>query len=294
MSDSSSLSGVETTDRACAAMTTADRANGALSQPAESAAKGATSSRNERQTASPQVPRHVAVVMDGNGRWARSRFMPRFFGHKQGVDALVRAVNLFADRGVQYLTVFAFSSENWKRPAEEVTGLMSLVLVAVSKYLSKLEEDGVRIRVVGDRTGVSDKLRWACEQAEEKTRHNSRITLAVAFNYGGRWDVLQACQRALAQGLAPEQLDERWLASQMALSFAPDPDLFIRTGGEMRMSNFLLWQSAYSELFFTDCLWPDFGAAEIDAALQAYASRERRFGGIAATHLPPTDLQDRS
>jgi undecaprenyl diphosphate synthase len=293
MSDNT-LSGVETTDRACTAMTAADRPNGALSAPADSAAKVATSSPAERQTSSPQVPRHVAVVMDGNGRWARSRFMPRFFGHKQGVDALVRAVNLFADRGVQYLTVFAFSSENWKRPAEEVTGLMSLVLVAVSKYLSKLEEDGVRIRVVGDRTGVSDKLRWACEQAEEKTRHNTRITLAVAFNYGGRWDVLQACQRALAQGLAPEQLDERWLASQMALSFAPDPDLFIRTGGEMRMSNFLLWQSAYSELFFTECLWPDFGAAEIDAALQAYASRERRFGGIAATPLPPTDLRDRS
>ncbi len=233
------------------------------------------------------VPRHVAVVMDGNGRWARRRFMPRFFGHKQGVDALVRAVNSFADRGVQYLTVFAFSSENWKRPAEEVTGLMSLVLVAVSKYLSKLAEDGVRVRVVGDRTGVSDKLRWACEQAEEKTKHNTRITLAVAFNYGGRWDVVQACQQALAQGLAPQQLDEQWLASHMALSFAPDPDLFIRTGGEMRMSNFLLWQAAYSELFFSDCLWPDFGEAEIDAALTAYANRDRRFGGIAAAASAP-------
>ena len=233
------------------------------------------------------VPRHVAVVMDGNGRWARRRFMPRFFGHKQGVDALVRAVNSFADRGVQYLTVFAFSSENWKRPAEEVTGLMSLVLVAVSKYLSKLADDGVRVRVVGDRTGVSDKLRWACEQAEEKTRHNTRITLAVAFNYGGRWDVVQACQQALAQGLPPQQLDEQWLASHMALSFAPDPDLFIRTGGEMRMSNFLLWQAAYSELFFSDCLWPDFGEAEIDAALAAYANRDRRYGGIAALTATP-------
>ena len=226
------------------------------------------------------VPRHVAVVMDGNGRWARRRYMPRFFGHKQGVDALVRAVNAFADRGVQYLTVFAFSSENWKRPAEEVTGLMSLVLVAVSKYLTKLANDGVRIRIVGDRSAVSDKLRRAWEQAENLTQHNKRITLAVAFNYGGRWDVAQACRQALTLGLKAEQLDEAWLSSHMALSFAPDPDLFIRTGGEMRISNFLLWQAAYSELFFTDCLWPDFGDAEIDAALSAYARRDRRFGGL--------------
>jgi undecaprenyl diphosphate synthase len=225
-------------------------------------------------------PRHVAVVMDGNGRWARQRYMPRFFGHKAGVDALVRAVNLFAERGVQYLTVFAFSSENWKRPTEEVSGLMSLVLVAVSKYLAKMAGDGVRIRIVGDREAVSDKLREAWTQAEDLTRGNSRITLAVAFNYGGRWDVVQACRQALREGVAPEAFDEGYLSSHMALSFAPDPDLFIRTGGEMRMSNFLLWQAAYSELFFTDCLWPDFGAAEIDAALAAYAQRDRRFGGI--------------
>jgi undecaprenyl diphosphate synthase len=227
------------------------------------------------------VPRHVAVVMDGNGRWARQRYMPRFFGHKQGVDALVRAVNLFADRGVEYLTVFAFSSENWKRPTEEVSGLMSLVLVAVSKYLSRMAGDGVRIRIIGDRSAVSDKLRAAWAQAESVTAHNTRITLSVAFNYGGRWDVVQACRQALAEGLRPEDFDEGFLNRHMALSFAPDPDLFIRTGGEMRMSNFLLWQAAYSELFFTDCLWPDFGAAEIDAALRAYAQRDRRYGGIA-------------
>ncbi len=226
------------------------------------------------------VPRHVAVVMDGNGRWARQRYMPRFFGHKAGVDALVRAVNLFADRGVEYLTVFAFSSENWKRPTEEVSGLMSLVLVAVSKYLGRMAKDGVRIRIVGDRDAVSDKLREAWEQAEDLTRDNRRITLAVAFNYGGRWDVVQACRQALAEGIAPDRFDEQYLSQHMALSFAPDPDLFIRTGGEMRMSNFLLWQAAYSELFFTDCLWPDFGASEIDAALAAYAARDRRFGGI--------------
>ena len=226
------------------------------------------------------VPRHVAVVMDGNGRWARQRYMPRFFGHKAGVDVLVKAVQAFADRGVEYLTVFAFSSENWKRPTEEVSGLMSLVLVAVSKYLTKLAGDGVRIRIIGDRSAVSDKLRTAWEDAEARTAHNTRITLSVAFNYGGRWDVVQACRQALMQGVAPDAFDEAWLSRHMALSFAPDPDLFIRTGGEMRMSNFLLWQAAYSELFFTDCLWPDFGAAEIDAALSAFAQRDRRFGGI--------------
>jgi undecaprenyl diphosphate synthase len=226
------------------------------------------------------VPRHVAVVMDGNGRWAKSRFMPRFFGHKAGVDALVRAVNLFADRGVEVLTVFAFSSENWKRPSEEVSGLMSLVLVAVSKYLAKMAGDGVRIRIVGDRSAVSDKLRRAWDQAEKLTEHNTRITLAVAFNYGGRWDIVQACRAAIREGVRAEDVDEAWLGRRLALSFAPDPDLFIRTGGEMRISNFLLWQAAYAELFFTDCLWPDFGAAQIDAALAAYASRDRRFGGI--------------
>lgn len=231
------------------------------------------------------VPRHVAVVMDGNGRWARQRFMPRFFGHKAGVDVLVRTVNAFADRGVEYLTVFAFSSENWKRPSEEVSGLMSLVLVAVSKYLTKLAGDGVRIRIVGDRSAVSDKLRQAWEQAESLTANNTRITLAVAFNYGGRWDVVQACREAIRQGIDPEQVDEAWLARHMALSFAPDPDLFIRTGGEMRISNFLLWQAAYSELFFTECLWPDFGTAEIDAALAAYAQRDRRFGTIRSPQV---------
>lgn len=226
------------------------------------------------------VPRHVAVVMDGNGRWARKRHMPRFFGHKAGVDTLVKNVLAFADRGVEYLTVFAFSSENWKRPSEEVSGLMGLVLVAVSKYLTKLAGDGVRIRIVGDRSAVSDKLRQAWEQAESQTRNNTRITLSVAFNYGGRWDVLQACRRAIADGVAPEALDETALSSRMALAFAPDPDLFIRTGGEMRISNFLLWQAAYSEFVFTDCLWPDFGEAEIDAALAAYRQRDRRFGGL--------------
>ncbi|HWH82859.1 MAG TPA: polyprenyl diphosphate synthase [Burkholderiaceae bacterium] len=233
----------------------------------------------------PNVPRHVAIVMDGNGRWAKKRFMPRFFGHKQGVDALVRTVLSCADRGVEYLTVFAFSSENWKRPTEEVSGLMGLVLVAVAKYLSKLAEKGVCIRIVGDRSQVSDKLRRAWEQAEADTRHNTRITLSVAFNYGGRWDIVQACRQAIAAGIEPADLDEAALNRYMALSHAPDPDLFIRTGGEVRISNFLLWQAAYSELFFSDCLWPEFGEAELDAAFAAYAKRDRRFGAVeSAAH----------
>jgi undecaprenyl diphosphate synthase len=227
-----------------------------------------------------RIPRHVAIVMDGNGRWAKKRFMPRFFGHKQGVDALVRTVQACADRGIEYLTVFAFSSENWKRPTEEVSGLMSLVLVAVSKYLAKLAGEGVRIRIVGDRSQVSDKVRAAWDQAEGATAGNSRITLSVAFNYGGRWDVVQACQQAIRNGVPADALDEAALSRLMAMNFAPDPDLFIRTGGEVRVSNFLLWQVAYSELYFSNCLWPDFGAAELDAALADYASRDRRFGMV--------------
>lgn len=218
--------------------------------------------------------------MDGNGRWASQRLLPRFFGHKRGVDALVRTVQACADRGVEYLTVFAFSSENWKRPSDEVSGLMALVLVAVSKYLTKLASEGVRIRIVGDRALVSDKVRAAWDRAESLTADNDRITLSVAFNYGGRWDIVQACRRAIASGVPADRLDEDALSQYMSMSYAPDPDLFIRTGGEVRVSNFLLWQVAYSELVFSDCLWPDFGEAELDAAIAAFAGRDRRFGGV--------------
>ena len=228
----------------------------------------------------PNVPRHVAIVMDGNGRWAKKRFLMRFFGHKKGVDTLVRTVQACAERGIEYLTVFAFSSENWKRPSEEVSGLMQLVLVAVSQYLGKLAGDGVRIRIVGDRSQVSDKLRQAWEQAESSTRHNQRITLSVAFNYGGRWDIVQACRRAIEAGVKAEDLNEARLSEFMAMSYAPDPDLFIRTGGEVRVSNFLIWQVAYSELFFSDRLWPEFSEIDLDAAIAEYARRDRRFGAL--------------
>jgi undecaprenyl diphosphate synthase len=232
------------------------------------------------------VPRHVAIVMDGNGRWAKKRFMPRVFGHKQGVDALVRIINACLDRGIETLTVFAFSSENWKRPEDEVSGLMGLVLNAVSRYLAKIAGDGVRIRIVGDRNAVSESVREAWRQAESSTARNTRLTVNVAFNYGGRWDIVNACRRAIADGIAPDMLDEATLNDYMALSHSPDPDLFIRTGGELRISNFLLWQVAYSELYFTDCLWPDFDEHQLDAALASYAQRDRRFGGVKSDDTP--------
>ncbi|MFZ5528213.1 MAG: polyprenyl diphosphate synthase [Pseudomonadota bacterium] len=233
------------------------------------------------------VPRHVAIVMDGNGRWAKRRFMPRGMGHKAGVDALVRVVQAAADRGIEYLTVFAFSSENWKRPEEEVSGLMSLLIVALSKHLTKLEADGVQIQVVGDMAGVSPKVRQALLDASAATAHNKRLVLTVAFNYGGRWDIAQACQRMVADGVPADQVNEALLTRYMAMNYAPDPDLFIRTGGEVRLSNFLLWQSAYAELVFTDCLWPDFDGEELDKALQAFWRRERRFGDVGQDEPVP-------
>ena len=227
-----------------------------------------------------EVPRHVAIVMDGNGRWARKRFMPRVFGHKAGMETVMSVIADCQRRGIGFLTLYAFSSENWKRPEEEVSGLMNLVLVGVSKYLMRLAEQGVRIKVMGERSAVSPKVREAWNEAERVTANNTGLTLTVAFNYGGRWDVVQACRQAMADGLAPEQITEEALSARMALSHAPDPDLFIRTGGEIRISNFLLWQIAYAEFHFTDCLWPDFDAAEMDKALAAFARRDRRFGGV--------------
>jgi len=227
--------------------------------------------------------------MDGNGRWAKKRFMPRIFGHKHGVDALVNTIQACAARGVEHLTVFAFSSENWKRPEEEVSGLMGLVLSAMTRYLTKIAGDGVRVRIIGDRSAVSQSVRSAWERAEATTARNDRITVWVAFNYGGRWDIVQACQRALAEGIEPGQLTEEKLAGYLALREVPDPDLFIRTGGEVRISNFLLWQVAYSELYFTDCLWPDFDERELDKAFGAYAARDRRFGGVKTEPVAPVD-----
>jgi undecaprenyl diphosphate synthase len=217
--------------------------------------------------------------MDGNGRWAKKRFMPRFVGHKFGVDALVGVVKACADRGVEYITVFAFSSENWNRPAEEVSGLMELLVMALGREVPQLQGEGVRIRFVGDRTALSDKVRQGLAHAEALTAGNSRLVFNICFNYGGRWDIAQAAAGLAARG---EAITEQGLDRAMALSHVPDPDLLIRTGGEMRISNFLLWQVAYAELYFTDALWPDVDDNVLGAALAEYARRERRYGLTSA------------
>jgi undecaprenyl diphosphate synthase len=224
------------------------------------------------------VPRHVAIIMDGNGRWARSRLLPRIAGHRRGVEAVRATVENCAERGIEFLTLFAFSSENWRRPAEEVALLMQLFQSALTSEVERLHRSGVRLKVVGDTRRFDAKLRLLIEQGERLTAQNRRLTLTVAANYGGRWDLLQALTRLAAQGPLPAEIGEQSLAPHLAMAYAPEPDLFIRTGGEQRISNFLLWQLAYSELYFTDTLWPDFDAAALDQAIASYRARERRFG----------------
>jgi undecaprenyl diphosphate synthase len=224
-------------------------------------------------------PHHVAIVMDGNGRWATRRLLPRMAGHKKGMDALSACVRHCHDRGVKVLTVFAFSSENWNRPSEEVSSLMELLALALAREVPQLNEEGVRLYFVGDRGALSEKVRAGLAQAEAATASNSRLLFNVCFNYGGRWDIAQAAARLAGRG---DPITERSLSGAMALAHVPDPDLVIRTGGERRLSNFLLWQAAYAELYFTDKLWPEFDAAALDDALADYARRERRFGKTSA------------
>lgn len=221
------------------------------------------------------LPHHIAIVMDGNGRWASKRFLPRVAGHKQGVDSLRRCVQACAQRGIGVLTVFAFSSENWNRPAEEVSGLMELFALALSREVPQLKRDGVQLHFVGERTNLSPKVAGGIEQAELATAENSRLILNVCFNYGGRWDIVQAAASLAASGTA---VTEQSLAGAMALAHVADPDLVIRTGGEQRISNFLLWQSAYSEFYFSDSLWPEFDEQALDQAIAAFGQRQRRFG----------------
>ena len=223
----------------------------------------------------PAIPHHIAIVMDGNGRWATRRFLPRVAGHKKGVDALRACVRHCGDIGVKVLTVFAFSSENWNRPPEEVSGLMELLAMALAREVPQLQAEGVRIHFIGERAGLSDKVRQGLAQAEAATAGNTRLVFNVCFNYGGRWDIAQAAAKLASRG---ETITEESMHAAMALAHVPDPDLIIRTGGEQRISNFLLWQAAYSELYFSDKLWPDFDGAALDAAFADYASRERRFG----------------
>jgi undecaprenyl diphosphate synthase len=246
------------------------------------------------------VPRHVCLIMDGNGRWARNRFLPRVAGHKRGVEAVRETVKACGEFGIEYLTLFAFSSENWRRPADEVSVLMQLFLRALENEVSKLHQNQIRFKVVGDLAPFDARIRDMVAKAEELTRDNPKLTLTVAVNYGGRWDILQAVNKANAavaeaqrkQSQAdsrdqaaevPPMLDtvkltQADLAQHLSMSYAPEPDLFIRTGGEERISNFLLWQLAYTEFYFTPELWPDFNRASLLKAIESYRQRERRFG----------------
>ncbi|MFZ5524514.1 MAG: isoprenyl transferase [Pseudomonadota bacterium] len=236
-----------------------------------------SSTRIIPETAS--IPRHIAVIMDGNGRWAKQRFMPRAAGHQRGVEALRDVVKACRELGVGYLTVFAFSSENWRRPADEVTFLMSLFLKMLEREVAKLHENDIRLKIIGDRSRFDDKLKQTMQDAEHLTANNSALTLTVAANYGGRWDVMQAIKSMLGEHpQLARTFTEEDLQPYLSMSDAPEPDLFIRTGGEQRISNFMLWQLAYTELYFTDILWPAFGRKELETAIAWYQQRERRFG----------------
>ncbi len=230
------------------------------------------------------IPKHLAIIMDGNGRWATKRFLPRVAGHSQGLNTVREIVKECGDLGVEYLTLFAFSSENWRRPAEEVGFLMKLFLTALEKEVSRLDKNNVRLRVVGDLTRFDEQIQERVVQAEEKTAHNTGLNLTIAANYGGRWDMLQAVSACLKANpdLTPEGVTEALLTPHLSMSYAPEPDLFIRTGGEQRISNFLLWQLAYTELYFTDLLWPDFDNKALQASFAWYRERERRFGRTSA------------
>ena len=241
------------------------------------------------------VPRHVAIIMDGNGRWAKNRFMPRVAGHKRGVHAVRETVKTCGELGIEYLTLFAFSSENWRRPKDEVSVLMQLFMRALENEVIKLHENGIRFKVIGDLTAFDQSIQDLIARGEELTAKNTKMTLTVAANYGGRWDILQASNRAQAAkikswqalsadnaGKAPPLLDlnlsEADITANLSMAYAPEPDLFIRTGGEERISNFLLWQLAYTEFHFTQDLWPDFNRASLMKAIDSYRTRERRFG----------------
>jgi len=245
-----------------------------------------TPSSTQAIPATGAIPGHVAIIMDGNGRWATRRRLPRTAGHVKGVQSVRRVVEFCGHHGVRYLTLFAFSSENWRRPPDEVSLLMRLFVQALEREVNKLQTQGVRLHVVGDLSPFEPRLRTLIEQAQARTAHNDTLHLTVAANYGGRWDILQATRRLLRErpDLAsdPDALDEQALASRLSMAWAPEPDLFIRTGGEQRVSNFLIWQLAYTELYFTDAYWPDIGAAHMQAAFDWYASRERRFGRTSA------------
>ncbi|MBY0578664.1 MAG: di-trans,poly-cis-decaprenylcistransferase [Burkholderiales bacterium] len=225
------------------------------------------------------VPTHIAIIMDGNGRWAKQRFLPRIAGHQRGVKSVRNTVRHCVGIGVEYLTFFAFSSENWRRPKDEVSFLMTLFYSALEREIEQIQKDNLRFRVIGDLSPFDSKLVRLIKDAEALTSNNAGLTFTIAANYGGRWDIMQAVRSMLqVHPELAEGFDERDLSPHLSMNYAPEPDLFIRTGGEKRISNFLLWQLAYSELYFTDTLWPDFDSAALDLAIKSYQSRERRFG----------------
>ena len=230
------------------------------------------------------IPRHVCVIMDGNGRWAKKRLLPRVMGHKRGLTALENLAARCAELGVEYLTVFAFSTENWRRPEDEVSFLIKLFLQALDGKVAKMHQNNLRLKVIGNRSRFPAAIVEGIEAAERLTADNTGLTLTVAADYGGRWDILQAANRLIAEGKS--EITEDDLSQHLSLAEAPEPDLFIRTGGETRISNFMLWQMAYAEFYFTDALWPDFDAAEFDRAISSFRVRERRFGRTSE-QLPP-------
>jgi undecaprenyl diphosphate synthase len=228
------------------------------------------------------VPQHIAIIMDGNGRWATKRFLPRVAGHVKGVEAVRGVVEACVVQKVQFLTLFAFSSENWRRPADEVSLLMRLFVTALEKEVTKMHANDIRLKVVGDLSRFDESLQQMIYAAEFKTQGNQGLTVTICANYGGRWDIMQAVNRLRSDFPLDVELNEDQLAPYLSMSYAPEPDLFIRTGGETRISNFLLWQLAYSELYFTDTFWPDFDASALTLAIESYQKRERRFGRTSA------------
>ncbi|AFZ83633.1 undecaprenyl diphosphate synthase [Candidatus Kinetoplastibacterium blastocrithidii TCC012E] len=233
-----------------------------------------------------KLPRHVAIVMDGNGRWANKRFLPRSSGHFKGVSSVGQIIDKVTQLDIRYLTLFAFSSENWRRPADEIEYLMSLFIKTLENEVDRMIDKGINLRIVGDITVFGSYLQDLIKSVIYKTSHNNSLYLTIAANYGGRWDILQAIKKMLIK--EPDVLNnidlinEELLSSYLSMSWAPEPDLLIRTGGEKRLSNFLIWQLAYTELYFTDIYWPDFGSNELEEAFRWYCSRERRFGRTSA------------
>ena len=226
------------------------------------------------------IPSHVAIIMDGNGRWAKKRKLPRLAGHKAGTNNIHRIIKCLADHGVKYVTLYVFSTENWSRPSQEVRGLMRLIEESVDKEIQSLHAEGVRLVHIGRSDGVSQRLQKKVRQAIELTENNKNLTVCIAFNYGGRSEIVHAVKRIIQDGITPDEIDEALISKYLYTADLPDPDLIIRTGGEMRISNFLLWQAAYSEYYITPTLWPDFDPGEIEQALADFSDRERRFGGL--------------